>query len=191
MREVRALVGFTRIDSPGEMAESEEEDIQAIVPISRKDPDWLPAVEVRGEGIFIQFNEQKIQQWLAKNAVKGWETMFFHAHTEWRKSRRMENPKANFPGLRYILLHSFAHALMRQFAMECGYTQASIRERIYSTKPGQPGDPMAGILLYTSAPDFEGTLGGLVHLGETETLERHIDFGIRSLPVMRLRSNVC
>jgi hypothetical protein len=31
---------------------------------------------------------------------------------------------------------------------------------------------MAGILLYTSAPDSEGTLGGLVQLGEPATLGR-------------------
>ncbi len=30
---------------------------------------------------------------------------------------------------------------------------------------------MAGVLLYTAAPDSEGTLGGLVSLGEPEQLE--------------------
>ena len=31
---------------------------------------------------------------------------------------------------------------------------------------------MAGFLLYTSAPDSEGTLGGLMRLGETDELDR-------------------
>ena len=180
LREVRALAGFTRIDSPGEMAESDEEEIQAVSPISRKKPNWIPAIEVRGEGIFLQFNESEIFRWLALPAVKIWEAKFFQAHIEWRKNRMIENPEANFPGLRYVLLHSFSHALMRQFAMECGYTQASIRERIYSNNPGQPGDPMAGILLYTSAPDSEGTLGGLVSLGDPQNLERHIDSALEA-----------
>jgi len=180
LREVRALAGFTRIDSPGEMAESDEEEIQAVSPISRKKPNWIPAIEVRGEGIFLQFRESEILKWLAQPAVKNWESMFFQAHIEWRKNRMIENPEANFPGLRYVLLHSFSHALMRQFAMECGYTQASIRERIYSNNPGQPGDPMAGILLYTSAPDSEGTLGGLVSLGDPHNLERHIDSALEA-----------
>jgi len=180
LREVRALAGFTRIDSPGEMAESDEEEIQAVSPISRKKPNWIPAIEVRGEGIFLQFRESEILRWLAQPAVKQWEAMFFQAHIEWRKNRMIENPEANFPGLRYVLLHSFSHALMRQFAMECGYTQASIRERIYSNNPGQPGDPMAGILLYTSAPDSEGTLGGLVSLGDPHNLERHIDSALEA-----------
>jgi len=56
-------------------------------------------------------------------------------------------------------LHSFAHAVIRQLAVECGYTAASIRERIYSRNPGDQG-PMAGVLIYTAAPDSQGTLGG-------------------------------
>ena len=31
-------------------------------------------------------------------------------------------------------------------------------------------EPMAGVLLYTAAPDSEGTLGGLVALGDPEQL---------------------
>ena len=68
-----------------------------------------------------------------------------------------------------MLLHSFAHALIRELALECGYTASSIRERIYAAD-GQDGEPMAGVLLYTAAPDSEGTLGGLVSLGEPEHL---------------------
>ena len=180
LREVRALVGFTRIDSPGEVVETDEEEIQAFSPISRKKPNWIPAIEVRGEGIFLQFAEDEIQRWLAKPAVKEWEAMFFKTHVEWRKNQMLDNPEANFPGLRYVLLHSFSHALMRQFAMECGYTQASIRERIYSNSPDQLDNPMAGILIYTSAPDSEGTLGGLVSLGEPQNLERHISAALEA-----------
>ena len=45
---------------------------------------------------------------------------------------------------------------------------------------------MAGILIYTSAPDSEGTLGGLVSLGETGTLGLHID---QALDAMHLCAN--
>ena len=71
------------------------------------------------------------------------------------------------PGLRYVLLHTFAHAMIREFALESGYSAAGIAERIYA----RAGDrPMAGILLYTAAPDSEGTLGGLVSLGRRDRL---------------------
>jgi hypothetical protein len=106
--------------------------------------------------------------------LKEYDPAFRDAHIRWRKARGLTPPESSYPGLRYVLLHSFSHALMRQFALECGYTSASIRERIYSRNADEPGGPMAGILIYTAAPDSEGTLGGLVSLGEPETLERHI-----------------
>jgi hypothetical protein len=55
---------------------------------------------------------------------------------------------------------------MRQIVLDCGYAAASVRERLYSRGPGEEGGPMAGILLYTAAPDSEGTLGGLVELAK-------------------------
>ena len=73
-----------------------------------------------------------------------------------------------------MLIHSFAHALIRQLAIECGYTSASISERIYSQNPDD-GPAMAGVLIYTSAPDSEGTLGGLCALGDPDKLGRHIE----------------
>ena len=94
---------------------------------------------------------------------------FFEAHRRWRLNRGLK-PDDGFPTMRYVLLHSLSHALIRQFAMECGYSTASIRERIYSHPPGGEKEPMAGILLYTAAPDSEGTLGGLVARGEPMAL---------------------
>ncbi len=173
LREVKALAGFTRIDSPSELDDGDEQRIDAA-PLSRSKVNWLPAVEVRGEGIFIEFSEAKIQNWLSTPAVLEQERIFLNSHIAWRTARNFSNPSANFPGMRYILLHTFSHALMRQIVLECGYTQASIRERIYSRSPNTEGGPMAGILLYTSAPDSEGTLGGLVNLGNPEMLEYHI-----------------
>ena len=85
-------------------------------------------------------------------------------------------------GARYVLLHSFAHILMRQLVLECGYTGASVRERIYSRDPNadpERPEPLAGILIYTAAPDSEGTLGGLVSLGEPQELSRHICSALR------------
>ncbi|MBI4762921.1 MAG: DUF1998 domain-containing protein [Chloroflexi bacterium] len=180
LREVKALAGFTRIDSPGELDELDEEQRIDTAPLSRSKLNWVPAVEVRGEGIFIQFDESKIQSWLSRPAVQEQERTFFAAHKEWRKMRNFSNPSANFPGMRYILLHTFSHILMRQIILESGYTQASIRERIYSRAPEDDGGPMAGILLYTSAPDSEGTLGGLVNLGLPELLGYHIESALEA-----------
>jgi hypothetical protein len=171
LREVRALVGFTRIMSPRDFDNPADLPEDRRADISRKKPTWLPASETRGEGIFFQFNEAKIQQWVKKNHA--FDREFDRAHIAWKASKNISNPESGYPGIRFVLLHSFAHALIRQLAIECGYTSASISERIYSRNP-QDGDPMAGVLIYTSAPDSEGTLGGLCALGEPDKLSRHI-----------------
>ncbi|MCI0578104.1 MAG: DUF1998 domain-containing protein, partial [Chloroflexi bacterium] len=174
LREVRAMVGFTRVDAVGELTDPDLNIQFDPAPLSRQPPTWVPADEVRGEGIFIRLNEARIVAWLARPAVRDRADAFFEAHQKWRRARYIEPPEAGFPGMRYILIHSFAHALMRQMALESGYAAASIRERIYARAAEQEGGPMAGILIYTAAPDSEGTLGGLVSLGEPQTLERHI-----------------
>lgn len=182
LREVRALLGFTRIDAPGEFGEGPDATASRRMPLSRQPPAWVPAAEVRGEGIFVQFNEAKLASWLTSEAAKQREHQFLESHMRWRQARKLEPANGNFPGLRYVLLHSFAHALMRQFVLECGYTAASLRERIYARdpndSPSQPG-AMAGVLIYTAAPDSEGTLGGLVSLGEPEQLRRHLLAALR------------
>jgi hypothetical protein len=95
--------------------------------------------------------------------------------------RNIDPPDAGFPGIRYVLLHSFAHAFIRQLALSSGYTAASIRERIYSRDPGPQGEPMAGVLLYTAAPDSEGTLGGLVSLDQTDALGTRLDAALEQV----------
>lgn len=172
LREVRALVGFTRIDAPGEDFDTPR------APLSRSAPSWVPATEIRGEGVFIQFSEAAVREWLVGGQDLNQE--FLVAHRRWRETRRL-NLDTGYPSLRYVLLHSFAHALIRQLALECGYATASIRERIYCRDPGEDGEAMAGVLLYTAAPDSEGTLGGLVSLGRPETLGRHLDQAFQSM----------
>jgi len=182
LREVRALLGFTRIDAPGELGDGPDAGASRRMLLMRKDPAWVPAAEVRGEGIFIQFNEAKLDRWLGTAAAKQREQQFLESHMRWRQARKLLPLNANFPGLRYAVLHSFAHALMRQFVLECGYNAASLRERIYARypneSPSQPA-PMAGVLIYTAAPDSEGTLGGLVSLGEPAQLRRHLRAALR------------
>ncbi|GAC1631504.1 MAG: hypothetical protein NVS4B9_23750 [Ktedonobacteraceae bacterium] len=181
LREVRALTGFTRIESLSDYAEEEELPTEHIMPLARHAPRWVPAAEVRGEGIFLHFREEALQKWLQRPAVAKHNAMFYEVHYRWRKARHIPMPEANYPGIRYVLLHTFAHALMRQLTLECGYTAASIRERIYALSPESEGGPMAGILLYTAAPDSEGTLGGLVSLGKPEQLGWHMDGAIEQM----------
>lgn len=172
LREVRALTGFTRIESPGDYADTGEIPADLKAPLTRSLPTWVPVSEVRGEGIFLQFNIDELSEWAQKVTAEDDELRI--AHVAWRKARRIPNPEENYPGIRHALIHSFSHAVMRQLSVEAGYTSASIRERIYTDESDTEATQMAGLLLYTAAPDSEGTLGGLVSLGEPERLGRLI-----------------
>lgn len=183
IREVRALLGFTRIESNADFAEATVLKDGRLTRICRESPKWLPASEVHGEGIFLRIREERLLAWQEKLEVLQLQKEFLDSHKAWRKLRNLEPVQDNFPGIRLVLLHSLAHALMRQIVLDCGYTAASIRERLYSRQPGEEGYPMTGILLYTAASDSEGTLGGLVELGEPQTLGRHLQQALESMRI--------
>jgi hypothetical protein len=124
---------------------------------------------VRGEGVFLRLAEEPLASWERPLADGDRARQFALADARWRYDRGLD-PSRPWPGLRYVLLHTLSHALMRQFALECGYGAAGLRERLYADETS--ASHMAGILLYTAAPDSEGTLGGLVELGRPDRLEQ-------------------
>ncbi len=169
LRVVTAALGFTRVTAARNFG-STEAAAGSTAPLSRKPPRFVPAGENRGEGIFIQFNAPKLAAW--RDAItKGRQADFERAYARWKGARNIQLPGPAFPGMVYLLLHSISHAVMRQLTVECGYPAASVRERLY-VREADGEITMAGILLYTAAPDAEGTLGGLVRLGRRENLGR-------------------
>jgi hypothetical protein len=167
LREVIATVGFTRFESSSPDVEGELEIGVTRAQLAR-DVTWLPAIENRGEGIFIQFNSAAIDAWLEEPAVKRRGEQLMGGFDCWMEDH--EKSKRKFFGLPYILLHSLSHQLITAVSLECGYPASSIRERIYSGPYG------AGILLYTGTSDAEGTMGGLVQAGRQ--IARHLKAAI-------------
>lgn len=169
LREVNALLGFTRIEASEET--SNEEERPNMASLSKTPPDWVPAGQVHGEGIFIQLNENEVKNWEALDAVKALDEKLQEGHRGWRNARKLD-PNEGYPGARYALVHTLSHILIRELALECGYNAASIRERIYAVCEGEGHSAQAGFLIYTAAADSDGTLGGLVDLGKPENLGR-------------------
>lgn len=164
LREVLALAGFTRFEAvtPDIHGEYETDVERAQIAL---DPKWFPAVENRGEGIFIQLRAETIKSWLGRPGVQKRLGDLLAGHQFWAKARKSERP---FPGGPYVLLHTLSHLLIQSLSMRCGYPASSIRERIYAEdKAGR-----FGILLYTGSPDAEGTLGGLVQ--QARHIEDHL-----------------
>lgn len=60
LQETRAFVGFSRVE-PKEMPISERKKMLRL-----GDENWLPAIQVKGEGIFFEFNKNALEEW-AKN----------------------------------------------------------------------------------------------------------------------------
>jgi hypothetical protein len=169
LREVRALRGFTRIDpipDLGEMGEVEALSSGMASVMRKRPPNWYPGIEFRGEGIFIQMDEEAVRRWEEGPEVKEMAAAQARAQEAWAKARgfALQSPRPS----RYVLLHSLSHALIRQLALDCGYSSTSLRERIYSST--DPAFPQAGILIYTATPDSDGSLGGLVEMGKPDEL---------------------
>jgi hypothetical protein len=156
LREVTAQVGFTRFEAVTPGINGELDILAEPAPLARE-VTWLPAVENRGEGVFIQFRKPALDGWLSRPEARERERRLRAGFESWLKEH--PHSRREFPGLCYFLLHSLSHLLLTAVALECGYPASSIRERVYALESGY------GILLYTGSPDAEGTLGGLVEAG--------------------------
>ena len=158
LKEIMALKGFRRCG--GELP---------TPPDLTGDCDWLPALELYGEGIFFSLREETVRRWEARDAVRQRADMFLD------RSRGACLPRLDGQQIspRYLLLHTLAHLMIRQLEVRAGYPAASIRERLYSSHDPDGGAPsMSGVLLYVAVPDSEGSLGGLMKQAEPDAFLR-------------------
>jgi hypothetical protein len=165
LRETRALAGFTRV-----VAETGD-DLDRLKSLMWKNSpkyenSWLPAYLVFGEGIFIELDEERLQTWERNPRVVERIAPLAQRDQQMRATKGLP-PRPIWP--RYVLLHTLAHMVMNRLTFECGYSSASLRERLFAS--ANPAGPMAGILIYTAAGDAEGTMGGLVRMGKPGYLE--------------------
>ncbi len=159
LREVRVLLGYTRLEMP----EPESDDQQHIVKLKAAGNDrWLPAVEINGEGVFLELNRDTVNAWLQNSRVKERSDKYAKCYEEYCKAKGWQNFKTR--NAEYVLLHTLSHMLIKEMAIQSGYSSSALHERIYSSVK------MCGILIYTGAADKEGSLGGLVELGSMEKL---------------------
>jgi len=156
LREVIAQVGFTRFEAAGPDIQGELAIEVQRAPLAQE-TSWLPALENRGEGLFIQVSRKAITDWLVRPEVVERGRALATGFNLWKEAH--PTSKREFPGLAYYMLHTFSHLLLTSISLECGYPASSLRERVYA------GDGRFGILLYTGSPDAEGTLGGLIETG--------------------------
>jgi hypothetical protein len=169
LREVLALLGFTRFEAvtPDVNGEYETDVQRAQIAL---EPSWFPAIENRGEGVFVQLGAAPIRSWLERPAVKSRLKDLLVGHVRWAKDHK--SPR-RFPEGPYLLLHTLSHLLVQSLSMRSGYPLSSIRERVFV----DDASDRFGLLLYTGSPDAEGTLGGLVQ--QARHIEDHLAHAIR------------
>ena len=170
VRVVNALTGFSRINP------AMSKDDLGFVSVKRPETRWYPAYEVRGEGIFIEFNQQDIDKWIEENPEVARRAA--HLNRAIHRLHTAENhPRYISP--KFVMLHTLSHLLITQLSFECGYSIASLSERLYCSDLSD-GKEMAGILIYTASGDSEGTLGGLVRQGRQDAFPRIFKKAINS-----------
>lgn len=158
LREVMVLLGFMRMDAP-EPEVDEPNHIRKLTKGTGYDS-WLPAVEINGEGIFIEFNKATVAKWKSQFEVRSLSERYSKYYDEFCKDKGWSMHKSR--DAEYVLLHTFAHLIIKEMSMQSGYSSSAIKERIYSS------ENMCGLLIYTGSSDKEGSLGGLVELGEMD-----------------------
>ena len=157
-----ALAGFTRFEAvtPDIHGEYETDVERAAIAL---EPSWFPAVENRGEGLFLRLRTDAVEAWLARPAVQERLDGLARGHRQWAEKRKSAR---SFPDGPYVLLHTLSHLLIQSLSMQCGYPASSLRERIYAE------EDRYGLLIYTGSPDAEGTLGGLVQ--QARRIDEHL-----------------
>lgn len=181
MKKVNAVIGFTRIDEMDRVGDL----ATRLVKLTRTGrPAWVPAAEDRGEGVFLQLDENAVATWEAQVLRTG----VWRSHRESHRrnfARRFSvtaaliDPDTRLPPPRYWLVHTLAHLLIREMAMSCGYGAASLSERLYAWQATEQRPAAAGLLICTTASDSEGTLGGLVALSEPDRLQSLVASALR------------
>jgi MrfA Zn-binding domain len=173
LRETRAFAGFSRI-YPNDGLTVEQHKSMLWRRLSEQNESWLPAAVVYGEGIFLELDEESLQRWETRPEVLLRIRRLVERYLRLPQHRRLRTIAIE---PRFVLLHTLAHLLINKLTFECGYGSASLRERIYVSSDRRT--PMAGVLIYTAAGDSEGTMGGLVRMGEPGYLEPVIEKAVR------------
>jgi hypothetical protein len=163
LRETRALRGFTRVRDAGLKLTAGKRQLRRRQ--LQPGHDWLPAYVVKGEGIYLELDSQRLESWEQRPEVIARAKKIADQYGDVAQVRGLQS-RAISP--RFVLLHTLGHLMINELVFACGYSSASLRERLYVSEA--PGRLMAGLLVYTAAGDSEGTLGGLVRMARPENL---------------------
>lgn len=161
LREIEIFKGFRRYKPDF----SERELV--VPPDIDGEADWLPAIELFGEGVFFTLNIDTLARWENLPEVR---SRVDELVTRYENSgvTLIEDPNIT---ARFLLLHTLSHLLIRELETTSGYPAASLKERIYCSSARN----LAGILIYTTVADIAGSLGGIIESAEPKQFLSMVD----------------
>ncbi|MFB7800876.1 DrmB family protein [Isoptericola sp. NPDC056134] len=171
LRETRALRGFTRLnDTPLGLLEGKQMLRRRTLD---REHDWLPAYVVKGEGVYLELDPDELRVWEERPEVQARAQLISDHHAVAASDRGLLMREIR---PRFVMMHTLAHLLINELVFACGYSSASLRERLYVSETS--GREMAGLLVYTAAGDSEGTMGGLVRMSSPNNLHKVLQASI-------------
>jgi len=128
---------------------------------------YLPAIESFGEGIFFEFNNEILNNWIENNPkIKERIEILIGNKNQFESNFNDDfelNPK-------YVLIHTFSHLIIKELEYLCGYPSTSIQERLYIDDELE----MNGVLIYTIAGS-EGSYGGITSICDDNKIGKLIE----------------
>jgi hypothetical protein len=143
---------------------------------------YLLATESFGEGIFIDLDKKRVDDWYFKHFN---ETPAFAERINLLRERVAQSEilqKEKFLDekhlAKFILVHTLSHILIKELEFLCGYAATSLNERLFVDN-----DNMQGVLLYTVA-GAEGSYGGIITQSDPTSFKKILESAL-------FRSNDC
>jgi len=128
---------------------------------------YLPAIESFGEGVFFEFDNKALDEWIKNNPKIQERISILIGNKQQFESTFNEdfdlNPK-------YVLIHTFSHLIIKELEYLCGYPSTSIQERLYIDENPE----MNGVLIYTIAGS-EGSYGGITSICDDDRIGKLIE----------------
>ncbi len=128
--------------------------------------EYLPGIEMYGEGFLIVINKLKLLRWYG--SIKD-DPDFIETMCKIKADLFSYNPMGEAYGTDvdvycYCVLHTLSHMIIKQLEYVGGYSASSLSERIYFN-----GEDKVGFMIYTVAGS-EGSYGGIVTAVENMTI---------------------
>ena len=167
IRTITAQMGYLRMPYT---RKSEEPANFVSSGVYLDDGYWYPGFEGLGEGIFITFSEREFPDLRKTMAYREWKK---HRAPEVTGGKSLWEDTVQEP--LFVWLHTLSHSIIAALSLYAGYSSASLSERVYIDRDAKNG----GILIYTTSPGEDGSMGGLV--GAADEFDDILEMGLERI----------